>query len=125
MFQNCLIIINYLSEFEKQKAKRNKLIKNSQQIYYLKKKLMLMQKNMLFQMLRPTGYLVDILIIFEKIIYDALGVDNKIKKEDLQFLIKNKLKLTKIFEMESEFYEISIFLKMALLKPLSKYFNIL
>lgn len=76
-------------------------------------------------MLRPMGYLVDILIIFEKIIYDALGVDNKIKKEDLQFLIKNKLKLTKIFEMESEFYEISIFLKMALLKPLSKYFNIL
>ena len=39
-------------------------------------------------MLRPMGYLVDILIIFEKIIYDALGVDNKIKKEDLEFLIK-------------------------------------
>ena len=76
-------------------------------------------------MLRSMGYLVDILIIFEKIIYDALGVDNKIKKEDLQFLIKNKSRLTKIFEMESEFYEISIFLKMALLKPLSKYFNIL
>ena len=47
--------------------------------------------------------------VIEKIIYDALGVDNKIKKEDLQFLIKNKLKLTKIFEMESEFYEIPIF----------------
>ena len=76
-------------------------------------------------MLRPMGYLVDILIIFEKIIYDALGVDNKIKKEDHQFLIKNKSRLTKIFEMESEFYEIPIFLKMDLLKPLSKYFNIL
>ena len=76
-------------------------------------------------MLRPMGYLVDILIIFEKIIYDALGVDNKIKKEDFQFLIKNKSKLTKIFEMESEFYEIPIFLKMALLKQMSKYFNIL
>lgn len=55
-------------------------------------------------MLRSMGYLVDILIIFEKIIYDALGVDNKIKKEDLQFLIKDKSRLTKIFEMESEFY---------------------
>ena len=76
-------------------------------------------------MLRPMGYLVDILIIFEKIIYDALGVDNKIKKEDHQFLIKNKSRLTKIFEMESEFYEIPIFLKMDLLKTLSKYFNIL
>lgn len=63
-------------------------------------------------MLRPMGYLVDILIIFEKIIYDSLGVDNKIKKEDLQFLIKNKSRLNKIFEMESEFYEIPIFLKM-------------
>lgn len=48
-------------------------------------------------------------MVIEKIIYDALGVDNKIKKEDLQFLIKNKSKLTKIFEMESEFYEIPIF----------------
>ena len=76
-------------------------------------------------MLRPMGYLVDILIIFEKIIYDALVVYNKIKKEDLQFLIKNKSRLTKIFEMESEFYEISFFLKMALLKQMSKYLNIL
>ena len=64
-------------------------------------------------------------VVIEKIIYDALGVDNQIKKEDLQFLIKNKSKLTKIFEMESEFYEIPIFLKMALLKQMSKYFNIL
>ena len=31
--------MNYLSEFEKQKTKRNELIKNSQQIYYLKKKI--------------------------------------------------------------------------------------
>ena len=30
--------MNYLSEFEKQKAKRNELIKNSQQIYYLQTK---------------------------------------------------------------------------------------
>lgn len=64
-------------------------------------------------------------MVIEKIIYDALGVDNKIKKEDLQFLIKNKSRLTKIFEMESEFYEIPIFLKMALLKQMSKCSNIL
>lgn len=51
-------------------------------------------------------------VVIEKIIYDALGVDNKIKKEDHQFLIKNKSRLTKIFEMESEFYEIPIFLMM-------------
>lgn len=31
--------MNYLPEFEKQKTKRNELIKNSQQIYYLKKKI--------------------------------------------------------------------------------------
>lgn len=31
--------MNYLSEFEKQKTKRNELIKNSQQNYYLKKKI--------------------------------------------------------------------------------------
>lgn len=74
-------------------------------------------------MLRPMGYLVDILIIFEKIIYDALGVDNKIKKEDLQFLIKNKLKLTKIFEMESEFYEISIFFEDGLIKTIKQIFQ--
>ena len=30
--------MNYLSEFEKQKTKRNELIKNSQQIYYLQTK---------------------------------------------------------------------------------------
>ena len=74
-------------------------------------------------MLRPMGYLVDILIIFEKIIYDALGVDNKIKKEDLQFLIKNKSKLTKIFEMESEFYEIPIFFEDGLIKTNEQIFQ--
>lgn len=31
--------MNYLPEFEKQKTKRKELIKNSQQIYYLKKKI--------------------------------------------------------------------------------------
>lgn len=62
-------------------------------------------------------------VVIEKIIYDALGVDNKIKKEDLQFLIKNKSKLTKIFEMESEFYEIPIFFEDDLIKTNEQIFQ--
>ena len=61
--------------------------------------------------------------VIEKIIYDALGVDNKIKKEDFQFLIKNKSKLTKIFEMESEFCEIPIFFEDGLIKTNEKIFQ--
>ena len=64
-------------------------------------------------------------VVIEKIIYDALGVDNKIKKEHLQFLIKNKLKLTKFLKWKVNFMKFPFFLKMALLKQMSKYFNIL
>lgn len=62
-------------------------------------------------------------VVIEKIIYDALGVDNKIKKEDFRFLIKNKSKLTRIFEMESEFYEIPIFFEDGLIKTNEQIFQ--
>lgn len=59
----------------------------------------------------------------ENMIYETLKVDDNIKKEDYIFLVNNKLKLTKIFEMESSFYEIPIFFEDGIVKTNDKIFQ--